>query len=448
MQEVLSNEVVVKVSEVAGITLTATASPAEAPNSINSSNANQGNGTITADDVVYFTFTLTNVGNDPTQFVIPDSPSSIINGTLFGPIELIEYDPDGTGTSPIALNNITVPQGGGGVPTGTLLASVAGANNGSVPAEGTLTIRVPVQVDSAAVNGDQVTVVMGETSPAGAQNEPLSPDPDDVATQDNPGADNGDTDGAPANGEREASTSQILSIGGDSDGDGIPDSEEGTGDRDNDGIPDDEDFDPQGYFYDEETGQILSGGSISITPPPGGSVNLIDDGSATGNYQWIASGAAGIYTTIITPPPGYIISPTCVESTPAYDPTGNPNPDSLGASENGNTGQLTSNLCGDNPYYIDFDLAPGDPLIINNNYPFIPDPGRDYGDAPDTYGTNAADTGGEGVGASHVIVPGLQLGTAPDFEADAQAPLDGTGVGAEDDGIVLAPLNESDTAYT
>ncbi|MEO1395214.1 MAG: proprotein convertase P-domain-containing protein [Cyanobacteria bacterium J06634_5] len=68
---------------------------------------------------------------------------------------------------------------------------------------------------------------------------------------------------------------------------------------------------------------------------------------------------------------------------------------------------------------------------------------KDYGDAPDTYGTTEASGG-----ASHTIVPGLHLGTAPDSESDAETPLDGSGDGSEDDGITLATLTEGDTSYS
>jgi uncharacterized repeat protein (TIGR01451 family) len=58
----------------------------------------------------------------------------------------------------------------------------------------------------------------------------------------------------------------------------------------------------------------------------------------------------------------------------------------------------------------------------------------DYGDAPDTYGTNSTNNNGEGVGANHLITNALKLGAnAPDAETDAQTPLDGTGDGADED---------------
>ena len=95
----------------------------------------------------------------------------------------------------------------------------------------------------------------------------------------------------------------------DSDGDGIPNSIEGTeSDRDNDGTPDYLDVDPEGYFYAQKTGDILAGGAIEVTGP--GEVDLRSDGSESGFYQWfIDPDFPGVYTMEITPPDGYIISP-------------------------------------------------------------------------------------------------------------------------------------------
>lgn len=75
----------------------------------------------------------------------------------------------------------------------------------------------------------------------------------------------------------------------------------------------------------------------------------------------------------------------------------------------------------------------------------------DYGDAPDTYGTDATDAGGEGVGPSHEIVSGLHLGTAPDAEVDAATPLDGRGddaMGSDEGAITLPTLTEGEMTYT
>ncbi len=60
-----SNTVSVTVAEVAGITITQSAIPEEAPSGVTDAGANQDNGEINPDDIIYFTYKITNVGNDP-----------------------------------------------------------------------------------------------------------------------------------------------------------------------------------------------------------------------------------------------------------------------------------------------------------------------------------------------------------------------------------------------
>jgi uncharacterized repeat protein (TIGR01451 family) len=187
-----SNKVFVTVVEVAGITVTA--------GGITGS-------TITG-AIAYFDFVLTNVGNDPTQFFIPDAPSAISGGNKSGDIKIISYDPDGNGATAAVVLDVSVPAGG--ATTGTILSGVATANNGSIPVGATMTIRVPVLISATSGN---VTVTMGDT-PANGQNQPVVATPGlaDIRTVDNPGIVGGDTSGPPLNGEREASLTQSLPV--------------------------------------------------------------------------------------------------------------------------------------------------------------------------------------------------------------------------------------------
>ncbi len=156
----------------------------------------------------------------------------------------------------------------------------------------------------------------------------------------------------------------------DNDNDGIPDQLEGTGDRDGDGIPNHQDYDPSGYLYDEVTGEIVSGGQVSVSGP--GAVNLIADGSS-GAYRYSTDGTPGVYTVDVTAPFGYQPSTACLPlDPPAYAATLGPNPTVLGNGENRATGFLTSNAC--TPYYRTFALTAGDPFIINNNLALEPVP--------------------------------------------------------------------------
>jgi hypothetical protein len=156
----------------------------------------------------------------------------------------------------------------------------------------------------------------------------------------------------------------------DSDGDGVHDYLEGAGDRDQDGIPNYQDYDPSGYLYDDHTGQILSGGRITVTGPT--TVTLLHDGSE-GFYQFLTAQPTGTYTIAVEPPLGYRLSPICRPQDPTpFDPSGGPNPTVLGHGESGTTGHLTPTAC--TPYYLTFELEPGDPSVLNNNVPLHPMP--------------------------------------------------------------------------
>ncbi|HEY9701432.1 MAG TPA: hypothetical protein V6C58_03250, partial [Allocoleopsis sp.] len=99
---VTSNTVTVQVLEIAGISITNTAIT-EAPSNVTNAGPYQNIAGINTGDVVYFEFTISNDGNDPTKFFIPDSPSSV-NGATFDkttlPIQIIAVDPDGSGSTP------------------------------------------------------------------------------------------------------------------------------------------------------------------------------------------------------------------------------------------------------------------------------------------------------------------------------------------------------------
>ncbi|WP_300636528.1 hypothetical protein [Mastigocoleus sp. MO_188.B34] len=219
-KQIESNTVTVTVAEVAGITITQAAVPEEAPSGVSGAGANQGNNEINPDDIIYFTYKITNVGNDPTQFFIPGIPSNVTNGSLNGNIEIIEYDPDGSGaTAAVDLSGSPVSIPNSGISTGD--AAALDLPNGSIPPDGTVTIRVPIKADSNLSDGDTVTVVMGDTgsndNSAATQNQVYAAGTNDVYTQDNPDNTTGETDGTPINGDatnhrQEASYSQDVTV--------------------------------------------------------------------------------------------------------------------------------------------------------------------------------------------------------------------------------------------
>jgi large repetitive protein len=167
--------------------------------------------------------------------------------------------------------------------------------------------------------------------------------------------------------------------GGDSDGDGVPDSLEGCGpgdDRDGDGICNAQDYDPTGTFYCEEDGRILPGGNVALSGPGGtqsgvgssGGITVVRSG-ADGRFQFFVT-AAGTYTLALTYPPGGVPS-TTRPSSGTLDVTSllPANPGSLGSGEAGSTGQLVDFSAGANTYYTTFVFEEGDPFLINNNIP-------------------------------------------------------------------------------
>lgn len=140
--------------------------------------------------------------------------------------------------------------------------------------------------------------------------------------------------------------------------------------------------DPAGYLYCVETGEVIAGGMIAVTPPLGGSINIVEDGS-TGHYFWVATGSPiteGIYQMTYTAPAGYAVTGTpgvrAGDTDDVLDPTGgsednpgNANPLNLGSDVNGGGTQLNDFSTAANPYFLEFDLELGDPFVDRNNLP-------------------------------------------------------------------------------
>ncbi|MBE9201186.1 MULTISPECIES: hypothetical protein [unclassified Nodularia (in: cyanobacteria)] len=174
-----SNTVVVTVAEVAGITVAGLAvnnvtNPGEPPAPTNTLN---------------YEYTVTNVGNDPTRIRIPNSA---------------------TVTGPGTAGTVQVSENGG-----TTWVDVTDPNflTNSIPAGGSVLVRVPVIVNAGANQGEDITVQLGNT-PANGQNLLRDPQPGDVYTEDNPdpSAIPGEVVGLPVNGVREASATQTATV--------------------------------------------------------------------------------------------------------------------------------------------------------------------------------------------------------------------------------------------
>ncbi len=190
-----SNTVTVTVAEVAGITVTASGI----------SDQTTPGGTFKAGDTLVYTYTITNVGNDPTQFRIPNQATASRTGTIAGILPA-----DKTNATP-AVGQLQYSTDGGA--TWTNVTS-GGIDTPSVPVSGTVLVRVPVVVSNAAQSGDVINVTLGNT-PGDAQNVARSADGGDVYTVDNPNDSGitGEVNGLPVNGVREASVTQKATVG-------------------------------------------------------------------------------------------------------------------------------------------------------------------------------------------------------------------------------------------
>lgn len=164
----------------------------------------------------------------------------------------------------------------------------------------------------------------------------------------------------------------------DADRDGTADTVESSGaDRDGDGIVDSQDYDPQGYFYCQADGRILSGGRVSVTGP--GNVTMIHDGAQIGafkgTYQWFVD-APGTYTMSIDTS-GMEFKSIAQSSAGSMTIANFPgNPVVLGSTQNAASGYLGDyngtpyNPAVATPYYTTFVIAEGDANVFANNIPF------------------------------------------------------------------------------
>ena len=192
-----SNTVQVTIAEVAGITVTA------ANTEFTDSGDQNGDSKINIGDKIYYNYTVTNVGNDPTKFRIPDQP------TVTGPGALTTVDaPDNPGT---ADGPVEVSTDGGNTWT------TVGPNfeTGSVDPDESVLVRVAVEVQPGAQSGEIIAVQLGDT-PGDEQNIPRSSDGGDVFTVDNAdGSEDGEVAGTPSNGVREASATLEATVDSD-----------------------------------------------------------------------------------------------------------------------------------------------------------------------------------------------------------------------------------------
>lgn len=157
----------------------------------------------------------------------------------------------------------------------------------------------------------------------------------------------------------------------DTDDDGEGDDDEPEGDEDN--------YAPSGWIYNEVTGEIISGGYITITSSDGGEFILEQDGSF-GFYEFYIT-KAGTFTISYTPPEGYNPGVLCTAQTTTLDPQ----PYSVLSEPYivGDAPEITldgrylpdpESICTNNPLYTTLYLLPGDQPVQLNNIPVSEEP--------------------------------------------------------------------------
>jgi hypothetical protein len=195
-----SNEVIINVAEVAGITVTA-----QTPSNIKPN----------AGDTLNVEFEITNTGNDPTQFFIPDTVTlKDKDGNV-----TTSFQVDTTKKIQVVINSVTKNLPVGGIATGD--TSFFGETDGSIAAGGKVRVIIPIKVLDGANTGDTLKVSLGKTSTDNLQNQELVKNGGDVYTVDNANGKGGETNTtAPINGDREAMAttggtdgSQIITVG-------------------------------------------------------------------------------------------------------------------------------------------------------------------------------------------------------------------------------------------
>jgi hypothetical protein len=181
-----SNTVTVTVAEVAGITITAgtvtntgtTAVTTGAPTAVAT--------TPVAGDNLVFEFDITNIGNDTTNFLLPNQAQI---GNSPATVQKVQYL-DGTTWKDVST-----------LPGGVIDKTAAG---GDIIPGAVVKVRVLATVNAGTTTGT-INVTYGSTGQSNLQNDPFAATGGDVYTVDKAdGSVTGETAGVPSNGVREA----------------------------------------------------------------------------------------------------------------------------------------------------------------------------------------------------------------------------------------------------
>jgi hypothetical protein len=176
---ITSNLLQITVQEVAGMIISSKGVTNEQGATLN---------TIVGGDRAYFRFDVQNTGNDSTRVFIPNA-ATLTGGVTFQQVQYLE-----------GSTWKDVPPGG--------------LTSSSIPAGGSIQVRVVVQVDRSA--SGEMSVSLGKTATPNLQNQErgASSDQEDVYSIDNTDNENpSEVNGAPANGTREAMATQTVTLG-------------------------------------------------------------------------------------------------------------------------------------------------------------------------------------------------------------------------------------------
>ncbi len=119
-----------------------------------------------------------------------------------------------------------------------------------------------------------------------------------------------------------------------------------------------------GYIYSDNTGKLITGGSVSLSGP--GQVYVVFDGSS-GYYELYTDGTPGIYTLSYSHPNAYPLSQKCPPQPGPPNLSGLSPPLILGSDTLNYA--LIDTACSSNYYFLLFNPQPGDPTIYNHNLP-------------------------------------------------------------------------------
>ncbi len=191
-----SNTVVVKVSEVAGITITAGAVKNTGATAVTTGAATDNGSTPVANNNLVFEFDLTNIGNDTTDFRVPNQAQ--------------------VGSSPVTVSKVQYFDQAAGVwkdvnDVNNLITKNS-TNGGDIIPGAVVKVRVLATVNAGTTTGT-INVTLGNTGQTNLQNDPFDATGGDVYTVDKAdGSVAGESAGTPSNGVREAAATATTVV--------------------------------------------------------------------------------------------------------------------------------------------------------------------------------------------------------------------------------------------